>query len=351
MTSVVESSEPLVDVGIPTYRRPDLLREAIEGVLAQSLENWRLYVAEDGPRDPAVAEVLGRYGDDPRVRVLQSSGPELGPARNKNRLLETMTARYVAILDDDDRWEPGFLARRVEFLEDHPGCGFVFSGCREINSAGLEIGRYEPFASEGVKSSATMCGALLLENVVRTPTVLARREAFEAVGPEFDARFDFVYDWEMWFRLAVRSPAGYLLGLDADYRFHDDQATRSVRLGAQFLRLADHAQAMLQSASLDVDVDRRRLRAARSSWSISAALDGVERGERRDAVSRLAFAVRVRPLSLFDRRVFAAVLGLALGRRTGRALVTYLHERARRLRWRRMNTRQRQPGPPGGDAG
>jgi glycosyltransferase involved in cell wall biosynthesis len=327
----------LVDVGIPTFRRPEYLSEAVESVLRQSFEHWQLHVSEDGPGDDAVAQVLERFRDDARVRITAARA-NLGPAGNKNRLLEHGAAPYVAILDDDDRWDPGFLARRVEFLERHPECGFVFSGCREINSAGEPIGRYLPFDSEGVKSSAEVLARLLEENVVRTPTLVARRGAYEAVGARFDESFPYVYDWEMWLRLAMRFPVGYVADLDVDYRYHEQQDTYGARVGSQFLRLAEHADAMLRKESLAMDGNRSALRAVRSGWSISAMLDELEQGNRRSALGYLVRALRLRPRSVYDPRALAGICGLVLGRRLGGALIRRLHERARRARWQALES-------------
>jgi hypothetical protein len=40
-----------------------------------------------------------------------TAGPRLGVCGSKNLLLRSGSAPYVALLDDDDRWEPTFLGR------------------------------------------------------------------------------------------------------------------------------------------------------------------------------------------------------------------------------------------------
>ena len=39
---------------------------------------------------------------------------------NWTRLLQAGTAPYFTVIQDDDLWDPGFLARRVAFLQNHP---------------------------------------------------------------------------------------------------------------------------------------------------------------------------------------------------------------------------------------
>jgi glycosyltransferase involved in cell wall biosynthesis len=130
--------DPLVDIGIPTFQRPDFLKEAVESILAQTLQRWRLVVSEDGPGGGEVEHAMERYLSDPRVRY-RAHRTHVGVVHNKNELLGDAKAPYVAVLDDDDRWDPDFLARRLTFLEQHPECGFVFSGFVEIDETGRTI--------------------------------------------------------------------------------------------------------------------------------------------------------------------------------------------------------------------
>ena len=60
----------LVDVGIPTRERPDLVRLAIDSVLAQDLAAWRLVVSENGVGGGATEAAVAPYLKDPRIRYV-----------------------------------------------------------------------------------------------------------------------------------------------------------------------------------------------------------------------------------------------------------------------------------------
>ena len=49
------------------------------------------------------------------------------------------SAPYVTLIQDDDRWDADFLARRIDFLERHQACAFVFSGTRAMDRDGREV--------------------------------------------------------------------------------------------------------------------------------------------------------------------------------------------------------------------
>jgi glycosyltransferase involved in cell wall biosynthesis len=213
----MSSSGHLVDVGIPAYCKPEYLEEAIESVLAQTLPSWRLLVSDDSPPDESVAPVVEPYLSDPRVEYVVSRTGDC--ARNWTRVIQTGSAPYVAILHDDDRWHPEFLERHVAFLEREPECGFVCSSARIIDGGGKVVGQSRLYLDEGVYPPEVIAPMLLRKNLVKVAAVLVRRSAYEAVGPEFMDTLTYP-DWEMWLRLALKFPMGYLRRRDADYRVH-----------------------------------------------------------------------------------------------------------------------------------
>jgi glycosyltransferase involved in cell wall biosynthesis len=305
-----------VDVGIPTYDRPRYLVEAIESVLAQTLGDWRLTISEDGPRTDAVARAVAPYLRDPRIRYAWTD-EHVGAARNLTRLIADATAPYVALLHDDDRWGPRFLEHRVAFLEEHPECGLVCSGSTVIDGDGRRVRLTPPRVSApAVLHPEQLIAAMVRRNMVPTPTVLVRRVAYEAVGPAFDARFTRIYDYEMWLRIALRFPVGYLDDDDAFWRLHGEQSTLAGRRrGDEQLAFLDHVEGLLAGSGAGITVDARLLNAVRARRMVSAGLDAIERRERRTAARWLRQALRAA-----DPRLVAALAAVLAGRRGSRVL-------------------------------
>ena len=109
---------PSVGVVIPTRDRPQLLRRAVDGVLAQSYPGRvEVVVVHDGtPPD----RTLERTGPRPVRVVTNTRTPGLAGARNSGILL--LDTDYVAFCDDDDQWLAPKLDRQVERVrrEDRP---------------------------------------------------------------------------------------------------------------------------------------------------------------------------------------------------------------------------------------
>ena len=80
---------------------------------------WHLLISENGPEGSELGRRLRQYVADERIEY-SPTGADLGAATNHTRLIQHGSAPYVAILHDDDRWDPEFLERRVQFLEATP---------------------------------------------------------------------------------------------------------------------------------------------------------------------------------------------------------------------------------------
>jgi len=321
----------MVDVRMPARGVAPYIGEAIESVLAQTLRDWTLLISENGAPGGKLAEQLAPYLADSRIRY-RSTGADLSAAANHTRLIADGTAPYVGILHDDDRWHPRFLERRVAFMEAQPACGLVFSGNYEIDAKSDRIRSSEFVLAEGVYEPKAFVPILLRRNVIGFPTVVVRRSAYEAVGPAFDEE-TISYDFEMWLRLAIRFPVGYLAVRDADYRIHDSQVTMTAgRRGEQRLRSLEQADALLATAP-EIEVDRRWLRRRKAGAHLSAALDDLQEANRAAARRHIRAGLTTYPAVAFDPRMPAALAGLGLGRRGIRALARMRYAVLRRQLW------------------
>ncbi len=322
-----------VDVGIPTHGRPRYVVEAIESVLAQELADWRLTISEDGAGSGDVAAAVAPYLGDPRISYVTTGG-HVGAAANMSGLIQRGEAPFVALLHDDDRWEPTFLARRVAFLEAHPDCGLVCSSGKVIDET----------------------GAVVRPIPVKMPVAMMTPEAFAPAMLRRNPRADADRARQAG-RLRV-GRAGLRRALRADLRLRDvashrhalrgrhhprpgcelalarrESTVRGRRRGEELLAFLDHAEALIERELPQVRLDGGARRYVRGRRLLSAGLDAVEREQPREAVGLFGQAVRMHPPLAANTRLVAALAGLATGARERRLLG------AARLNARRRNIR------------
>jgi glycosyltransferase involved in cell wall biosynthesis len=312
-------AEVVVDIAIPAYRRANYIGEAIESVLLQTFDHWRLTVCENGPGGAEIERAVRPYLSDPRV-YYTASGQETSLAENWTRAIHQGTGPYVAILGDDDRWHSGFLGARVEVLAAHPECGFVFSDWVLIDEHGNEVRRSSvPFA-EGVVSRDVLAHWLTRVNIVTDPTVVVRRSAYHAVGAVFDPAWHYS-DWEMRARLAARFPGYYLARHDNDWRRHAQAVTFTRReKPEQLLAMADHIERMFVRELDGFRPGRLERARKRSRILLHSASDVHGAGGWRRSGALYRRALREFPPSVFEVSSLQMLAHTLVGRRVSRAV-------------------------------
>ncbi len=321
---------PSVDIAIPTHGTPRYLAEAIGSVLAQTHGDLTLRISDNGPGGGAAARVVERFRDDPRLVYTATGG--VSGTENWTRCFRAGTAPYVAVLPHDEQFDPGWVADRVAFLEAHPECAFAFGSVTIAEDDRVAEPRHR-FA-EGVHPPETFVPALYERNVIGTSTILLRRSALEAAGAYLLEDVRMADDWELWFRIAVRFPVGYLAVRDSFARDHAESVTSgSTDWGDMHLRIVRRFDELLAEAmpgfSLPAGLRERRLAEAH----LLAAIEALEADRRRVARAHIRRAARAHPAELLHARGLAA-LAAALGGRPAQQAVARLRAFERRARVR-----------------
>jgi len=96
-----------ITIGVVTYNRPELLREAVDSVLSQSFQDFNMIISNDYTPVPVTFDTLG-INDDPRVTIINQP-VNLGEVKNHNYLLSVANSEYFIWLADDDLLHPEYL--------------------------------------------------------------------------------------------------------------------------------------------------------------------------------------------------------------------------------------------------
>jgi len=132
--------QALVTIVIPTYRRPAMLREALESVLAQTFTNYRVLVCDNASADDTERVVTSF--NDPRIGYHRHS-QNIGGQQNWKYALTSATTKYVALLEDDNLYLPHHLADAIDALERHPRPAFFAAATQTFGSSGGHV--IQPF--------------------------------------------------------------------------------------------------------------------------------------------------------------------------------------------------------------
>lgn len=135
---------PPVAVCVPTYRRPVLLKRALESVASQTYSgDLSCFVSENGQTEATDKIVADLRDDAPQVHwILIQDGGMLPPVENWRRAVAAASDGWVKILWDDDWMEPQFIERTVH-LATSTGASAVTTAARVVSPDGSSRVLYE----------------------------------------------------------------------------------------------------------------------------------------------------------------------------------------------------------------
>jgi glycosyltransferase involved in cell wall biosynthesis len=111
---------PSISVCIPTYQRPKFLKEAIDSVLAQTLQPIEIVIGDDSRDDLTQKLVANIQKDCPIPIVYTRHSPSLGQAENINFIYKIAKADKIVLLHDDDLLMPNAIEDLHSCWDLHP---------------------------------------------------------------------------------------------------------------------------------------------------------------------------------------------------------------------------------------
>jgi hypothetical protein len=205
-----------VSVVVPLYNKAKYILRTLDSIAAQTLRDCEIIVVDDGSTDGGDA-IVAQYRDD-RLRLIRQANAGPGAARNRGG--QEARAPYVAFLDADDCWRPGYLENGVRMLEAHPQAAAVSGGWfdypGEIPCAKVWRARG---ISEGVHrvTVATPAGLLATRAIYMTPpTTMLRLVEFRRWGGFEERNCRFAEDSMLWLKMLLHSPVCFYLSPLAD---------------------------------------------------------------------------------------------------------------------------------------
>lgn len=163
---------PKLSVVVPTCDRPNLVVESLESVSAQTRLPDEVIVVDNGNS----ATALDREWPFP-LRLIRAL-PRFGVAQARNLGSVLASGDYISFLDDDDRWDPEYLAE-VERTVIRSGAGVVLGRLRDLEQGGPIAGKQSEF-----QDAADLRQLLLRRNpgAVGSNITVAREGLFQTSG-------------------------------------------------------------------------------------------------------------------------------------------------------------------------
>ena len=207
-------AEPvLVSVILPTHNRAPVLRRALHSVLSQTGVPLEVIVVDDASTDDT-PQVLQEF-TDPRLHCLRLPARQ-GAAAARNAGLRESRGAWLAFLDSDDEWLPGFVQAVLEAAQaSDERLGVLYTRFERLDGKRRSVtpGRLRTWLSKLPLRRYHLSGdlgcALRRGNFITLQSALVRKACLDQVG-WFDESLKRLQDWELWLRLALLCQFAYL---------------------------------------------------------------------------------------------------------------------------------------------
>jgi glycosyltransferase involved in cell wall biosynthesis len=141
-TCIIESSldfVPKITIAIPTFKRADLLKEAIDSALNQlDYSDYDVIVVDNNPERDCETEKLLKSYKNPRLGYYKNT-ENLQMSGNWNRAFQVARGEYLVLLHDDDLILPSFLYDCARILVENKNIGILKPMSYSLNSDNIDI--------------------------------------------------------------------------------------------------------------------------------------------------------------------------------------------------------------------
>jgi glycosyltransferase involved in cell wall biosynthesis len=195
-----------ISVCLLTYNHVEVIELTLRSILDQTVTGYEVIVSDDCSTDGTWERILELAATDARIKPVRTPR-NMGMPGNANFAVAQCDRPYIALLHHDDLYRKDLLEKWAGVLDHYSDAAFVFNPYGVFES---DFVYQEPMPGECID------GTWLLERylfarwgcVVRG-TAMIRRTAWEQAGGMRE-QFGLLADIDMWMRLAMRGPVGYV---------------------------------------------------------------------------------------------------------------------------------------------
>lgn len=222
---------PLVNILIPTFNRPDMLKVALESALSQSYKNIEIIISDNGEHESNAIIINKYFSKDSRIKYFHNNNKGFGINENFNWLIQNINpkARFISWLMDDDLLYPNKIELMVNYFLQYDDVTLVTS-CRDIIDIDGNIiygqGWNDPICRETTKYYGESIGQQMLytlRNFIGEPTtVLMKNDSSlpRHLGWSGDEVDFVIIDFPWWLDLLSKGSLIYISEPHSAMRVH-----------------------------------------------------------------------------------------------------------------------------------
>lgn len=214
--------KPRISVIMGIFNCAPTLAEALNSLLAQTYQDFKVIMCDDGSSDNTIEVAKEYVRKDPSKFILIRNEKNIKLAATLNHCLEFVDTEYVARMDGDDVSLPTRFEKEIRFLDTHPDYALVSCPMIYFDEKGdFLYGKAEAFPDkESFRKGTPFCHA----------PVMVRSEVYQKVGGYTTGeKTERMEDYYLWYKIYKAGYKGANL-TEMLYKMRDDRNARNRRL-------------------------------------------------------------------------------------------------------------------------
>ena len=275
-------SVPQVSVIIPAYNCAEFIADTLDSVFSQTFKNYEIILVNDGsPDSEKLEKALLPYFN----KIVYLKQKNSGAAAARNTAIKNARGEFLAFLDSDDIWLPGYLETQVDAIVAK-NCEMIYADAALFgNLVGKSKTFMEDCPSNGEVTTESLISGVC--NVINSGTVIRRKNVLEVGLLDENLPRNASEDFDLWFRVA-RSGAKieYQKKILLKYRVHEqslsgnvlqrcERAVLVLKLLETKYRLTESEREILESqtkvALAELQIEKGKFNLARENFALARA--------------------------------------------------------------------------------
>lgn len=204
---------PLVSVYITNYNYGKYIKQCIESLLNQTLQDFELFIIDDGSTDDS-RKTIEEYAMQDKISIIYQKNKGLNITNNI--ALRVSRGKYIMRLDADDYLETNALQEMVNVLEADSELGLVFPDYYLVDNNNYLIGEVKRFDFKKEVS--------LLDQPAHGAVTMIRRDYLESLGG-YDESYSCQDGYELWIKFIAQYKVQNISKSLFYYRQHGNNLT------------------------------------------------------------------------------------------------------------------------------
>lgn len=237
---------PLVSVILATYNDQKYIRQAVNSILFQKLEDLELIIVDDASTDNTKNILEDIKKNDSRVKVYRNNNNR-GLPYSLNRALHYAKGKYIARMDGDDISLPNRLQKQYNYMEEHKEVGICGTLYKRIgHSSGVCAIEND---SEFIKAM------LIYYSPLGHSTWFIRKSFLDMYNLRYNLKFKSSQDYEFLYRVKDLTNYACIQEILLLYRVHSSSITGQTKgLDKNMLKIQSHIL-----RQLDINPNSKRI--------------------------------------------------------------------------------------------